>query len=109
MMASFSLSPVERGVMRCKHIGSFSPEDVRSLAQFFEDYRGKLLIDLTDTTAEECARHLKHLRPMLPTSAVFGAEIDPELLVVPESYYLHEVRYFDSEAEALAWLREQPR
>ncbi len=108
-MASFSLSPVERGVMRCKHTGSFTSEDVRSLAQFFEDYRGKLLIDLSETTAEECARHLKHMRPMLPTSAIFGTELDPELLAVPESYYLHEVRYFDTEEEALAWLREQPR
>ncbi len=108
-MASFFLSPVERGVMRCKHTSSFTPEDVQALAQFFEDYRGKLLIDLTDTTAEECAKHLKHLRPMLPTSAVFGAELDPELLVLPESYYLHEVRYFQTEGEALAWLREQPR
>jgi hypothetical protein len=106
-MASFTVTPVEKGIMRCQHTGSYSPEDIRSLASFFHDYRGKLLIDLTGSTGEECARHIRNLRPMMPATAIFGAKIDPAILVVPDSYYTKEVRYFETEQEALAWLREQ--
>jgi hypothetical protein len=84
-----------------------SPEDVQTLAEFLYDYRGKLLVDLSATNAEECAGHIKQFRPMMPTAAVFGAELDPQILEVPESYYTREVRYFETEAEALAWLRNQ--
>jgi hypothetical protein len=106
-MASFMLTPVEKDIMRCQHTGAFTPEEVRSLAQFFYDYRGKLLIDLRGTTGEECARHIKHFRPMMPTAAIFGAKIDPSILEVPESYYTHEVCTFETEEEALTWLRNQ--
>jgi hypothetical protein len=106
-MASFTLTPVEKGIMRCRHTGPMSPEDVQTLAAFLYDYRGKLLVDLSETNAEECARHIKQFRPMMPTAAVFGAELDPQILEVPESYYTREVRYFETEAEALAWLRNQ--
>lgn len=106
-MASFTLTPVEKGIMRCRHTGPMSHEDVQALASFLHDYRGKLLIDLTDTTGEECARNLHHFAPMMPTAAIFGAELDPEVLDFPESYYTHEVRLFDTEAEALAWLRDR--
>lgn len=106
-MASFTLTPVEKGIMRCRHTGSLSHEEVQALAAFLYDYRGKLLIDLTDTTGEECARHLHQFAPMMPTAAIFGAAIDPAALDFPESYYTHEVRQFDTEAEALAWLRNQ--
>jgi hypothetical protein len=44
---------------------------------------------------------------MMPVAAIFGAEIDPAILEVPESYYAHEVRYFKTEAEALNWLHNQ--
>jgi hypothetical protein len=106
-MASFMIVPVEKGIMRCQHTGAFTPEDVRALAHFFDDYRGKLLIDLTGSTGEECARHIQNFRPMMPTAAIFGAPIDPAILDIPESYYTHEVRYFEAEAEALDWLRNQ--
>ena len=104
-MSSFTLTPVEKGVMRCRHTGSFSPEDIQTLTRFLRDYHGKLLVDLTDADVEECSRHLKNLRPMMPTAAVFGAEIDPGILEIDTSYYAHEVRYFPSEDEALEWLR----
>jgi hypothetical protein len=52
-MAAFTLTPVGKGIMRCTHTGSFSPEDVQSLAKFLEDYTGKLLIDLTGTFESE--------------------------------------------------------
>lgn len=107
MMAAFTITPVEKGIMRCRHTGPMSPEDVRTLADFLYDYGGKLLVDLTETTAEECARHLAGFRPMMPTTAIFGAEIDSAILEIPESYYVKEVRFFKSEDEALAWLREQ--
>jgi hypothetical protein len=107
MKSSFTITPVEKGIMRCKHTGEFSPNDIQALTGFMLDYRGKLLIDLTGTTGEECAKHIKNLRPMMPITAIFGAPIDPKILQVPESYYTHEVRYFETEEEALKWLRNQ--
>jgi hypothetical protein len=106
-MASFTITPVEKGIMRCRHTAAFTHDDVRALASFFDDYRGKLLIDLTETTGEECAENMRNFRPMMPTAAIFGAEIDPCILEVPDSYYLHEVRCFKTEEEALDWLRNQ--
>jgi hypothetical protein len=106
-MSTFTLTPVEKGILRCKHTGTFTPEEVRSLAHFFDDYRGKLLIDLTEAAVEECARHIGQFRPMMPTTAIFGADLDPKILEMPESYYIHEVKYFATEAQALTWLRNQ--
>jgi hypothetical protein len=106
-MASFNLTPVEKGILRCKHSGKFTPEEVQTLATFLRDYSGKLLIDLTGSEAEECTRHIKHFRPMMPTAAIFGAKIDPSILEIDKSYYAHEVQYFESEDEALNWLRNQ--
>jgi hypothetical protein len=106
-MTSFTITPVEKGIMRCRHTGALDHEDVQALAGFLHDYRGKLLVDLTGTTAEECARNLHQFAPMMPTTAIFGADVDPAALDFPTSYYTHEVRTFDTEAEALAWLRDQ--
>ena len=106
-MSSFIITPVEKGILRCQHVAPLSHEDVRTLASFLSDYRGKLLIDLTGTTGEECMRHIRQFRPMMPTAAIFGAKIDPDLLNIPESYYTHEVCYFNTEEEALTWLRNQ--
>jgi hypothetical protein len=107
MNTSFTITPVEKGIVRCKHTGAFSPNDIQSLASFMLDYRGKLLIDLTESSGEECARHIKNFRPMMPTTAIFGAPLDPKILEVHESYYTHDVRYFETEEEALKWLRNQ--
>jgi hypothetical protein len=107
MVPSFIITPVERGIMRCKHTGEFSTEDIQSLASFMLDYRGKLLIDLTGTTGEQCARNIQNFRPMMPIAAIFGAPLDPKILEVPDSYYTHAVRYFKNEQEALDWLRNQ--
>lgn len=106
-MASFTLTPVEKGVLRCRHSGAFTPEDIQSLAGFLHEYSGKLLIDLTGADVKECSRHIKHFRPMMPVTAVFGAPIDPEILVIDQSYYANDVRFFKTEEEALAWLRNQ--
>jgi len=106
-MTAFELTPVEKGIMRCRHTGALSPEDVQMLAHFLHDYRGKLLVDLTGTTGEECGRHMAQFRPMMPTTAIFGAELEPGDLDMPDSYYTHEVKYTETEDEALAWLREQ--
>jgi len=107
MKSSFAITPVERNIVRCQHTGEFTPNDIQSLASFMLDYRGKLLIDLTGSTGEECARHIKNFRPMMPTAAIFGAPIDPAILEVPDSYYTHEVKHFETEEESLAWLRNQ--
>jgi hypothetical protein len=106
-MASFNLTPVERGIMRCRHAGTFTPEEVQTLAVFLRDYRGKLLIDLTGSPVEECAKHIKHLRPMMPVAAIFGANLPPGVLDIDKSYYAHDVQSFDTEEEALTWLRNQ--
>lgn len=106
-MAPFTLTPVEKGIMRCRHSGAFAPEEVQALAMFLRDYRGKLLVDLRDSKVEECAPHIKHLRPMMPITALFGAKLPAGTLDLDKSYYAHEVRYFDTEAEALDWLRNQ--
>jgi len=106
-MASFTITPVEKGIFRCQHVGPLSHEDVRALASFLHDYRGKLLIDLRKTSGEECMNNIRQFRPMMPTAAIFGAKIDPAMLDIPESYYTHEVRYFETEEEALTWLRNQ--
>ena len=107
MKSSFDITPVEKGIVRCRHTGEFTPDEIQSLAMFMLDYRGKLLIDLTGTTGEECSRHIKNFRPMMPTAAIFGAPIDPAILEVPDSYYTHEVQHFENEEEALKWLRNQ--
>ena len=57
-MSSFTVTPVEKGIMRCQHTGTYSPEDIRSLASFFHDYRGKLLIDLTGSTGDRKSTRL---------------------------------------------------
>jgi hypothetical protein len=106
-MTSFTITPVEKGIMRCQHTGAFSHEDVRTLASFLYEYRGKLLIDLRGTSGEDCSRNIRNFRPMMPTAAIFGADIDPAILEIPESYYVKDVRWFKTEEEALAWLREQ--
>jgi hypothetical protein len=50
MSAAFTITPVEKGAMRCKHTAAFKPSDIQSLASFMNNYRGKLLVDLTGTT-----------------------------------------------------------
>jgi hypothetical protein len=104
---SFTLTPVEKGILRCQHARAFSAEDIQSLSRFLRDYHGKLLVDLTGADPEDCSRHIKHLRPMMPTAAIFGAPIDPAILDIDPSYYAHDVRYFASETDALDWLRDQ--
>ncbi|MBI9050899.1 MAG: STAS/SEC14 domain-containing protein [Anaerolineaceae bacterium] len=106
-MKAFTITPVEKGIMRCQHTDPFTPDDVQSLSKFLEDYKGKLLIDLSGTTPDECLRNIKNFRPMMPTAAIFGAAIDQKVLDLSESYYEKEVRSFDNEGEALAWLRNQ--
>jgi hypothetical protein len=107
MNSAFTITPVEKGIMRCRHTAPMSHEDTQALAAFLYDYAGKLLVDLSEAEAEECARNLANFRPMMPTTAIFGADIDPDVLEIPDSYYVREVRLFKTEDEALAWLREQ--
>jgi hypothetical protein len=107
MNTLFTITPVEKGVMRCRHTAAFQLGDVQSLANFLNDYRGKLLVDLSGSTGEECSRHLQQFRPMMPVTATFGADIDPSILEIPESYYARDVRYFKTEAEALDLLHNQ--
>ncbi|HEC21409.1 MAG TPA: hypothetical protein ENI95_00670 [Chloroflexi bacterium] len=105
----FEVTPVDANIVRCKHTGPITAEDSRKLVKFLRDLRGKmLLVDLSGTTSDECARKLHELRPIMPKTAIFGAELPPGVLAAPESYYTHEVRWFRTEREALAWLRGEP-
>ncbi len=106
-MASFTLTPVEKGIMRCRHTGEFTHDEIQTLANFFNDYHGKLLVELSQSSVEECKRHMANLRPMMPTSAIFGVEFSADVLDISESYYTHPVKWFLTEEEALVWLREQ--
>ena len=106
-MSSFNITPVEKGIFRCQHTAPLSHEEVRAFASFLHDYRGKLLIDLSLVSGEECKEHIRHFRPMMPISAIFGAAIKESEIEIPESYYTHEVRCFKAEKEALNWLRNQ--
>lgn len=106
-MVAFTLTPAGKGIMRCKHTDAFSPEDVQALEKFLEDYRGKLLVDLSQTNIDECIRNIKNFRPIMPTTAIFGAPIGQEVLNLPESYYEKDVRFFKTEQEALDWLHDQ--
>ena len=80
MGASFTITPVEKGVMRCRHTAASKPSDIPFLASFMNDCRGNLLVDLTGTPGEECCRHIQQFRPMMPVTAIFGADIDPAIL-----------------------------
>ena len=110
MSSSFALTPVEKGILRCTHTGKFSHDEIQSLATFFRDYHGKLLIDLSGSTGEECAQNIKNFRPIMPTTAIFGAKFDPTILDLPESYFshfAHEVQWFETEEAAMKWLHNQ--
>ena len=107
MEFAFTVTPVEKNVMCCRHTAAFQPCDVQALASFLNNYRGKLLIDLSGTTGEECSRHIQQFRPMMPITAIFGGNLDPSILELPESYYAHEVCYFKTKSEVLNWLHNQ--
>jgi len=106
-MASFTITPVEKGIFRCQHTGQLTHEEVRALASFLVDYRGKLLIDLSGISSEECVQNIREFRPMMPTAAIFGGNIEQSMIDIPDSYYVHDVRCFKTEEEALTWLRNQ--
>jgi hypothetical protein len=106
-MASFTLPPVEKGILRCRHTGRFAPEDIQALAGFLREYSGKLLIDLTGADEAERSRHIRPFRPMMPVAAIFGAPLDPAILAIDKSYYANEVQFFPTEEDALARLRNQ--
>ena len=40
-MASFTLTPVEKGILRCRHTGAFTPEEVQTLASFLRRLLGQ--------------------------------------------------------------------
>ena len=107
---SFVTTPVDANIVRCKHAGPFECEDTRKLVKFLNSLRSKkLLVDLTDATSTDCIRELQQLRPLMPKAAVFGAEIPADAFELPQgaSYYANEVRWFPTERQALAWLREE--
>jgi hypothetical protein len=107
---AFVTSPVDANIVRCKHTGPFECEDTRKLVKFLNGLgRKKLLVDLSEATTADCVRELQELRPLMPKAAVFGADIPSDAFVLPKgaAYYANEVRWFPTEREALAWLREE--
>lgn len=103
-------SPVDASIIRCKHTGEFTCQDTRELVRFLNNIAGKkLLIELSDEGTQDCVRELHYLRPLMPQTAVYGAKLPTGIFDLPSNvtYYLKEVRWFPTEAEALAWLREE--
>ncbi|HUH96360.1 MAG TPA: hypothetical protein VLZ89_03320 [Anaerolineales bacterium] len=93
--------------MRCTPTAPSQPDGAQSPANFLNNYRGKLLIDLTGTTGEECSSKIKQFRPMMPIRAIFGDDLDASILEIPESCDAHAVRYSKTEAGARNWLPDQ--
>jgi len=82
MSTAFTITPVEKDVRRCRHTSPFQPSDVQFLANFLNNYRDIWLFDLAGASGEECARHFKQVRPRMPITAIFGADIFPCLLEI---------------------------
>lgn len=102
----FSFETTSSNFVRCSHHGAMTLEDSRQLRSFLKDYRGKLLVELDDASGPDLVRELCRLRAMLPQTACVGPLHSRSLCrnLPGKDYYMHEVRHFTSETEALAWL-----
>jgi hypothetical protein len=106
----YEFTQVEEHIVRVSHRGPVTRADGRQLRAYLRTVDDNLLIDLTGSPVRELARQLCAMRPMLPRTACYGPPL-PEYLyrgLPGKDYYLHEVRHFETQDEALAWLREEP-
>ena len=102
----FIYTRTEQGFFRVRHEGPITVSDSRRFRAFLRNYRGKLLIDMTGAPAADMRRELLRVRPMLPQTACFGP-VQQRLLcdeLPGKDFYMNELRHFETEAEALAWL-----
>ncbi len=103
----FEFTHIAPDMVRCCPRGPVTAEDSNKLRAFLKGYRGRLLVDLGHACAGDCAREFFRVRVMLPQTAFFGAPV-PRLLtdgLLGKEFYMHEVRSFESEDEALLWLK----
>lgn len=105
---SFTFNRLDAHTMRCSHRGRMTLQDSRQLRAILKTLDCQLLLDWTGTPAEDCARQLLTVRPMLPRTAIVGAAPAGFAFknLPGKDFYLHEVRYFEAEEDALRWLRE---
>jgi hypothetical protein len=105
---SFEFIRVEPHITLCCHQGPLTVEDSRQLRAFLKTVDGNLLVDLRHAPLWEMAQEFCRVRSMLPKTAFVGPEL-PRILCADlpgKHYYMHEVRHFNTEDEALEWLRE---
>jgi hypothetical protein len=105
---SFEFTRIEPNITMCCHRGPVTLDDSRQLRAFLKTVDGQLLFDLRYTPLWEMAQELCRVRSMLPKTAFVGPEL-PRILcsdLPGKHYYMHEVRHFNTEDEALDWLRE---
>jgi hypothetical protein len=60
---------------------------VQSLEIFLENYKGKLLVDLAGTTAEECVCNIKTFQSMMSAAVIFVALLGQGILAWSKSCY----------------------
>ena len=103
----FEFTQLTHDIVRCRPNGPVTLQDSRKLRAFLQQYRGRMVVDLRCTTPE-CTREFARLRMMLPQTAFYGSPLPRTLtdMLPGKEFYMHEVRHFETEAAALAWLNE---
>ena len=105
---SFQFNLVGPSIVRCTHEGPITSEDRRRFRSFLETIEARLLVDLSETSPFEMMQFLCSMRGILPATALIGPP-PPRLMLeaLPgKDYCRNELRYFQTEQEALVWLRE---
>lgn len=103
----YFFSRIDSGIIKVRHEGPITTADSRQLRAFLQQYRGKLLIDLTGTPDGDNLREFCRVRAMLPQTAFIGPMVSDLVCqgLPGKDFYLNEVLHFADEADALAWLR----
>ena len=104
----FEFIRIEPHLTLCRHWGPVTLNDSRQLRAFLKTIDGDLLVDLRHAPLWEMAQEFCRVRAMLPKTAFVGPEL-PRILcdgLPGKDYYRHRVRHFDTEEEALDWLRD---
>lgn len=102
----FEFTHITPDTVRVQHDGPVTVESTRQFRAFLIEFRGRLLVDLRNTPPADMRRELLRVRSMLPQTACFGpGYLRPVCEQLPgKDVYRHELRHFETEAEALAWL-----
>jgi len=91
-------------------VGALSSASCRELREALAPLDGNLLIDGKTMNTFECAQLLLSVRPILPRTAIVGGDLASFVaaMLPGKDYYQHELRCFESEDDAIAWLHGDP-